>query len=127
MGISEYQIGILPTTRDHVIIGDVNRTRNSNIKVLYVIGLNDGVFPMPYNDEGFINDMERNLLLENGIEIAKDTKKLLVEENFNIYKAFETKKTVIQGFEDKEYAMNSIHKALNRYEEVMGGNSARTN
>lgn len=86
IGISEYQIGILPTTRDHVIIGDVNRTRNSNIKVLYVIGLNDGVFPMPYNDEGFINDAERNELLESNIEIAKDTKMKLLEESFNIYK-----------------------------------------
>lgn len=92
IGISEQQIGILPTTRDHVIIGDVNRTRNSNIKVLFVIGLNDGVFPMPYNDEGFINDAERNELLDGGVEIAKDTKMLLLEESFNIYKALTTPK-----------------------------------
>ena len=92
IGISEHQIGILPTTRDHVIIGDVNRTRNSNIKVLFVIGLNDGVFPMPYNDEGFINDAERNELLDGGVEIAKDTKMMLLEENFNIYKVLTTPK-----------------------------------
>ena len=89
-GIMQNQIGILPTTRDHVVIGDVSRTRNSNIKVLFVIGLNDGVFPMPYNDEGFINDNERNELLDGGVEIAKDTKMLLLEENFNIYKVLTT-------------------------------------
>lgn len=89
-GIMQNQIGILPTTRDHVVIGDVSRTRNSNIKVLFVIGLNDGVFPMPYNDEGFINDNERNELLDGEVEIAKDTKMLLLEENFNIYKVLTT-------------------------------------
>ncbi len=89
-GISECQIGIIPTTRDHVLIGDVSRTRNSNIKVSFVIGLNDGIFPSPYNDEGLINDSERNELLENGIEMAKDTKLLLLEEMFHIYKALTT-------------------------------------
>ena len=89
-GISEYQIGILPTTRDHVLVGDVSRTRNSNIKVSFVIGLNDGIFPSPYNDEGFINDRERNELLENGIEMAKDSKLLLLDEIFHIYKVLTT-------------------------------------
>lgn len=50
-----------------------------------------------------------------------------MEHFFNIYKAFESKKTVIKGFEGKEHAMKTIQKALKRYEEVMGGYSARTN
>ncbi len=89
-GISTHQIGILPTSNDLVLIGDISRTRNSNVKVLFVIGVNDGVFPMPFSSEGFINDNERDLLLEQGIELAKNTKLLLLEENFNIYKALTT-------------------------------------
>ena len=69
---------------------------------------------MVYSSYNSLSDLPEHLTIE-------------IEHFFNIYKAFETKKTVIQGFKDKEYAMNSIHKALNRYEEVMGGNSARTN
>lgn len=87
MGISKYKIGLIPSTIDKVIIGDIERTRNSNIKILFVIGVNDGVFPKNFSDEGFINDQERINLMEAGIEIAKDTKLLLFEENFNIYKA----------------------------------------
>ncbi len=89
-GISMNQIGILPTSNDLVLIGDISRTRNSNVKVLFVIGVNDGVFPMPFSSEGFLNDAERDLLLSKGIELAKSTKLLLLEENFNIYKALTT-------------------------------------
>lgn len=85
-GILTQQIGLIPTSKDEVIIGDIARSRNSHISVLYVVGVNDGLFPMQYNNEGFLSDNERNLLLENDIEIAKDTKMLLLEENFNIYK-----------------------------------------
>jgi len=87
MGISAEEIALIPTTLDKVIIGDVERTRTSSIKSLYIIGVNDGNYPKTYNDEGFINDLERQTLLDNGIEIAKDTKKLLIQEYFNIYKA----------------------------------------
>lgn len=88
IGISNHKIGIIPPSKDQVIIGDIERTRSNNVKVLFIVGINDGVFPRAFSDEGFINDKERNVLLDNGIEIAKDTQKLLVEENFNIYKAF---------------------------------------
>ena len=89
-GISKHQIGILPTSNDQVMIGDLSRTRNSNVKVLFVIGVNDGVFPMPFSSEGFITDSERDLLLDKGVELAKNTRLLLLEENFNIYKALTT-------------------------------------
>lgn len=89
-GISMHQIGILPTSNDQVMIGDIFRTRNSNVQVLFIIGVNDGVFPMSFDSEGFINDSERDLLMNNGIELAKNTKALLLEDNFNIYKALTT-------------------------------------
>lgn len=87
MGIANHEIAIIPPTKDKVTIGDIERTRNNDIKVLFIIGVNDGAFPRAFQNEGFINDKERNILLEQGVEIAKDTKMLLVEENFNIYKA----------------------------------------
>lgn len=85
-GVLSQQIGLIPTSKDEVIIGDIARSRNSHISILYIVGVNDGLFPMQYTNEGFINDAERNLLLDNDLEIAKDTKMLLLEENFNIYK-----------------------------------------
>jgi ATP-dependent helicase/nuclease subunit B len=87
VGVSNIEISVIPTTKDKVIIGDVQRTRNSDIKTLFVVGLNDGSFPKTFINEGFINDQERETLLTNGIELAKDSKNLLKQEYFNIYKA----------------------------------------
>lgn len=89
-GFLTQEIGLIPTNKDQVVIGDIARSKNSHIKILYVVGVNDGMFPMQYNDEGFLNDSERNILMEDGVEIAKDTKMMLIEENFNIYKILTT-------------------------------------
>ena len=49
-----------------------NFNSKTNVKVLFVIGVNDGVFPMPFSSEGFITDNERDLLLDNGAVIYKE-------------------------------------------------------
>lgn len=87
IGVSNHSISVIPSTKDKVIIGDTERTRSNEIRYLFVCGVNDGSFPKVFKNEGFINDNEREILLNNNIEIAKDTKKLLDQEFFNIYKA----------------------------------------
>ncbi len=87
IGLQNSGLGSIPTTLDQVIVGDVERSRTHEVKVAFVIGLNDGIFPKLNKDEGFLNDNDREYLKENGIELAKGSKDLLFEENFNIYKA----------------------------------------
>ena len=87
-GLNNSSLGKIPATLDEVIVGDVDRTRSGKKKVIFIIGLNDGKFPSVSKNEGFINDEERTLLKENGIELAKTTKEQIYDENFNIYKAF---------------------------------------
>ena len=87
IGLQNSGLGSIPTTLDQVIVGDVERSRTHEVKVAFVIGLNDGIFPKLNKDEGFLNDKDREYLKENGIELAKGSKDLLFEENFNIYKA----------------------------------------
>ena len=86
-GLSESSIGKIPATQDQVILGDVDRSRSHKIKAVFIIGINDGVFPSSFKEEGFLNDKERETLKEIGVELAKGTKEQLYEENFNIYKA----------------------------------------
>ena len=87
-GFNNSSLGKIPATLDEVIIGDVDRSRSDKKKVIFIIGINDGKFPSVSKNEGFINDEERILLKENGIELAKTTKEQIYDENFNIYKAF---------------------------------------
>lgn len=80
----------IPATLDQVIVGDVDRSRSHKVKAIFIIGLNDGVFPSVNKDEGFLNDEDREILKQNNLEIAKGTKDQLYEDQFNIYKAFTT-------------------------------------
>ena len=90
MGLNNSELGKIPGTQDQVILGDVDRSRNHKVKIVFIIGLNDGIFPSVNNDEGFLNDNDRERLKEDGIELAKVTVDRLYEDNFNIYKAFTT-------------------------------------
>ena len=89
-GLSAKELGQIPQTQDKVIVGDVNRSKTHKVKAVFIIGVNDGVFPSIHNSEGFFNDKDRNNLKEQGFELAKGTREKMYEENFNIYKAFST-------------------------------------
>ena len=90
IGLSHSSLGKIPATLDEVTVGDVDRSRSSKKKIVFVIGLNDGVFPSNNKNEGFIDDVERNCLKQYGIELAKTLSEQIYDENFNIYKAFTT-------------------------------------
>ncbi|MBO5478279.1 MAG: helicase-exonuclease AddAB subunit AddB [Clostridia bacterium] len=88
IGLLEAGLGTIPASLDQVMIADVERSRTHTVKAAFIIGMNDGVFPSNYKEEGFLNDNDREYLKQNKIELAKNTKEQLYEENFNIYKAF---------------------------------------
>lgn len=89
-GLSNSDLGKIPGTQDQVIVGDIDRSRSHKVKAIFIIGLNDGMFPSVHKDEGFFNDNDRQYLKENGVELARNTIESLYEDNFNIYKAFTT-------------------------------------
>lgn len=89
-GLGNSSLGKIPTTQDQVIVGDVDRSRSHKTKAVFIIGLNDGVFPSINKDEGYFNDKDREELKELGTELAKGTIEKLYDDNFNIYKAFST-------------------------------------
>lgn len=70
--------------------GDVDRSRSHTVKIIFIVGLNDGSFPSVNNDEGFLNDTDRENLKKINVELAKTTLEALYNDNFNIYKAFTT-------------------------------------
>lgn len=90
VGFKNSSLTKIPGTQDQVIMGDVDRSRSHKVKAIFIIGLNDGEFPSVHKDEGFLNDTDREVLKQNGIELAKGTIDKLYEDNFNIYKAFTT-------------------------------------
>lgn len=90
VGLQNSGLGKIPGTQDQVILGDVDRSRSHKARAVFILGINDGVFPSINKNEGFLNDSDRDILKEHGIELAKGTLERLYEDNFNIYKAFTT-------------------------------------
>ena len=84
-GFSDYKIGFIPSTLDCVQVGSVERSRTSEIKALFVLGVNSGVFPAPAVKEGVLTDIDRNLLREAGIELAPDSREQAFMEQFLVY------------------------------------------
>ena len=89
-GLGESKLGTIPMAQDEVTVGDVDRSRSHKIKAVFIIGLNDGMFPSINKSEGFLNDNDREKIKQNGVELAKGTIDRIYEDNFNIYKAFTT-------------------------------------
>ena len=87
IGLQNKGVGAIPATQDEVILGDTDRSRSHNVKAVFILGINDGIFPSINKDEGFINDKDRENLKNQGIELAKTTTDRLYEEQFNIYKS----------------------------------------
>ena len=90
IGLKNNGLGKIPGTADQVILGDVDRSRSHKVKVVFILGLNDGSFPSVNKDEGFLDDSDREILKQDGIELAKGTIEQLYDDKFNIYKAFTT-------------------------------------
>lgn len=86
VGLNSSDLGKIPMSQDQVTLADTERSRNSDLKVVFIVGLNDGVFPSNTNSEGFLNDNDRELLKESGMEIAKTSLELLYEEQFEFYR-----------------------------------------
>lgn len=84
-GVKEYNLGITPMGQDQVFLGSVERSKSHNIKAMFLLGVNDGIFPSKGCNEGILSDNDRNILKANNIVIAKDTKAQAFDEQFLIY------------------------------------------
>lgn len=68
-GFDEIRIGIIPNVSDYIQVGDVTRSRFSDIHVLFIVGANDGVIPKNNSNGGIISDIEKEFLLDSIPEI----------------------------------------------------------
>ena len=75
-----------------------------------------GSFPSVNNNEGFLNDTDRENLKKIDIELAKTTLEALYNDNFNIYKA-STNDRLIQHTTRRNWNKTGILTHINEYKE----------
>ena len=64
-GFAEIEVGTIPGGVDRVIVGDMERTRLNQVKVLLFLGVNDGNIPRNANKGGIISDIDREFLKDS--------------------------------------------------------------
>ncbi len=84
-GVNDVRIGIIPPGVDQVTFGDIRRTRLENIKVLFFVGMNDGLVPLMENGGGLLTEIERDRLALHHIHLAPTAKENTCTEQYYLY------------------------------------------
>lgn len=84
-GFAEVKLGSIPSCLDQVQVGDIERSRLTDIKALLFLGMNDGIVPAPGGSGGILSDEERELLEPVTEALAPTAKKKAFMERFYLY------------------------------------------
>lgn len=84
-GFVEVSVGVIPATVDRVVVGDITRTRLAHIKVLFFVGVNDGVVPMRKDGGSLLSDKEREFFGEHQMELAPTAREDSFQQRFYLY------------------------------------------
>lgn len=58
------EIGIIPPSKDQVIVGNINRSRIPQVKALFILGVNEGVIPQIDESMPLFSDMDKLTLMQ---------------------------------------------------------------
>lgn len=77
--------GLVPQTIDQVIIGQVDRVIPYNPKIVFVVGLNQSVFPLIKTGVSIFSNAENKKLCKCGFDFLADKVEMSIEERYYIY------------------------------------------
>ena len=84
-GLEEAKIGIIPPSLDQVVVGDVERSRMKDVKVVFFIGASDKYLPSVSAKNGFLSERDRQILSTCGKELAPNQKEKIYIQKFYLY------------------------------------------
>lgn len=84
-GFAEIQVGTIPQNVDRVVVGDMERTRLNQVKVLFFVGVNDGNIPKSSGKGGIISDIDREFLKETEFELSPTPRQQMYIQQLYLY------------------------------------------
>lgn len=84
-GFSEMEVGAIPQNVDHIAVGDMERSRLKNIKILFFLGVNDGNIPKHADKGGIISDIDREFLQTTQWEFAPSPRQKMYIQRLYLY------------------------------------------
>ena len=84
-GLANLSVGVIPPALDQVLIGTIDRSRNPEIKLALVLGLNETVFPAPPQANVLLTEADRCELERRSIAMGSTAREQLGRERFYAY------------------------------------------
>ena len=84
-GFEASKVGIIPPGYDRVLFGDIERTRLEQVKVLFFIGVNDGIIPKNEAGSGILSEYEREKLAGYDLALAPTAREKAFIQKFYLY------------------------------------------
>ena len=84
-GLENLRLGLIPPGLDQVFVGSLDRSRHSEVRANFILGVNDGVLPARPAGEGLLTNPEREQLMARGLKLAPDAKRSLFDEQYLVY------------------------------------------
>lgn len=80
--LSDMSFGNIPSAIEEVELGDVEFVRNKNVKHMFFIGFNEGVFPAVDDPRSIFTESERKWLYENDLKLCDSQEDKLRDQTF---------------------------------------------
>jgi ATP-dependent helicase/nuclease subunit B len=84
-GLAGLTVGAIPPALDQVLIGTIDRSRNPDLQLALVLGLNEAVFPAKPGTSGLFTETDRQRLQTEGLDLGPDQRALLGQERYYGY------------------------------------------
>ncbi len=84
-GLAEIGVGTIPQNVDRILVGDIERTRLKQVKVLFFLGINDGNIPKGAGSGGLISDIDREFIRESSFELAPSPRQQMYIQRLYLY------------------------------------------
>ena len=84
-GFEEIKVGVIPAAIDQVMVGDITRSRLESVKVLFFMGVNEGVVPQRKNGGSLLTDRDRAAFKALDMELAPTAREDGCIQKFYLY------------------------------------------
>jgi ATP-dependent helicase/nuclease subunit B len=81
-GLGGLLVGVIPPVLDQVLIGAIDRSRNPEIKLALLLGVNERVFPALPSSGNLLNEPDREEIRKHGTSLGHITREFLSREQF---------------------------------------------
>jgi len=86
-GFENLTMGMIPPGLDQVVVGSMDRSRNPEVRSVFILGASEGVLPARFSDNGVFDERERDELRAINICLSPGGRSKSFEECFLIYTA----------------------------------------